>query len=325
MSRSRRPVMLALRALGLGDLLTAVPALRALAEAFPEHRRVLAAPSRLAPLAALTGAVDVVLDARPLAPVALDVAPDVAVNLHGRGPESHHVLLATRPGRLLAFAHPQVAGSRHGPEWQAEEHEVTRWCRMLEAHGIPADPSRLDLPAPPVRPPAVAIGATLLHPGAASAARRWPVERWAAVARAERAAGRAVAVTSGPGERARGRAVAHAAGLGPEAVLEELPLLHLAAAVAAAGRVVVGDTGIAHLATALRTPSVVLFGPSAPRLWGPPPGRPWHRALWAGRSGDPHGLVPDPGLLAIGVEHVLQALAALEDVSTTAPALQEAA
>jgi ADP-heptose:LPS heptosyltransferase len=78
--------------------------------------------------------------------------------------------------------------------------------------------------------------------------------------------------------------------------------------VAAAGRVVCGDTGVAHLATAVGTPSVVLFGPSSPALWGPPAERHWHRALWAGTSGDPHGRLPDPGLLAITVDQVLEAL-----------------
>jgi ADP-heptose:LPS heptosyltransferase len=85
-------------------------------------------------------------------------------------------------------------------------------------------------------------------------------------------------------------------------------VLALGRLVAAADRVVCGDTGVAHLATALGTPSVVLFGPTSPALWGPPADRPWHRALWAGTSGDPHGQLPDPGLLAITVDQVLEAL-----------------
>ena len=85
-------------------------------------------------------------------------------------------------------------------------------------------------------------------------------------------------------------------------------LARLARVVAVAGRLVSGDTGIAHLATALRTPSVVLFGPTSPAEWGPPRDRPWHHVLWAGRTGDPHGTRPDPGLLEIGVGDVLAAL-----------------
>jgi ADP-heptose:LPS heptosyltransferase len=152
-------------------------------------------------------------------------------------------------------------------------------------------------------------GATLLHPGAGSGARRWPAERFAAVARAELADGRGVVVTGGPGEAALAVAVARSAGLPPSAVhAGRSDLLALVRLVAAAARVVCGDTGVAHLATALGTPSVVLFGPVSPARWGPPPDRPWHRALWHGRSGDPHARRPDPGLLAITVDEVLQAL-----------------
>jgi ADP-heptose:LPS heptosyltransferase len=81
-------------------------------------------------------------------------------------------------------------------------------------------------------------------------------------------------------------------------------LLELVALVASAGRVVCGDTGIAHLATALATPSVVLFGPTSPARWGPPE-HPRHRVLWAGLAGDPHATTPHPGLLLIDVADVL--------------------
>ncbi|WP_162795410.1 glycosyltransferase family 9 protein, partial [Nonomuraea lactucae] len=70
--------------------------------------------------------------------------------------------------------------------------------------------------------------------------------------------------------------------------------------------VVSGDTGVAHLASAFRAPSVVLFGPVSPALWGPPPGG-RHVALWAGLNGDPHGDRVDPGLLEIGVSEVVDA------------------
>src|SRR5512132_2403121 len=215
--------LLILRALGLGDLLTAVPALRALADAFPEHRRILAAPAPLAELAMLTGTIDEVVPAAPLAPLDPSLArPDVAVNLHGRGPQSHRVLLDVAPERLIAFRHPDVPETAGAPEWRADEHEVRRWCRLLQDSGIPADPARLDLAPPGFSPPAAAPdhawGATLIHPGAASGARRWPAERWAAVARAETAAGRRVIVTGGVEETPLARTVARLAGLRDDAV-----------------------------------------------------------------------------------------------------------
>ena len=303
------PLLLAYRALGLGDFLTGVPALRALARAFPDHRRVLAAPAAIAPLAALSGAVHEVLDARPLEPLPEAAqGADVAVNLHGRGPQSHAVLRAAGPRRVIAFA----CGDHAGPRWRADEHEVARWCRLLTESGIPAEPRDLDRPAPRGPAPRGLAGATVLHPGAASEARRWPAERWAAVARAEQEAGRAVAITGSAAERPLAERIARGAGV-PEAhvLAGRTDLLTLAAVVASAGRVACGDTGVAHLATAFGVPSVVLFGPVPPGEWGPPPDRPRHRALWAGRRGDPHGPEPDPGLLEIGVDEVVGALTAV--------------
>ena len=75
-----------------------------------------------------------------------------------------------------------------------------------------------------------------------------------------------------------------------------------------AGRVVCGDNGIAHLAIALGTPSVVLFGPVPPAEWGAPPDRRHHVALWAGQRGDPHAEKVDPGLLSITVAEVERAV-----------------
>jgi ADP-heptose:LPS heptosyltransferase len=302
------PTVVILRALGLGDFLTGVPALRAIARAFPGHRRVLAAPVALAPLVAHVGGVHALAPTSDLQPLPSALAgPDVAIDLHGRGPGSQPLLLALNPRRLVAFAHPEVPGSAAGPRWLADEHEVARWCRLLSDNGIPADPGDLYF-GPPGPPPAWAVGATVIHPGAASAARRWPPDRFAAVAASEQAAGRRVLVTGSPGERSLALEVAARAGVPrPHVVAGHTSLVGLASLVAGAGRVVSGDTGMAHLATALGTPSVALFGPVPPSHWGPP-GGPAHIALWAGSMGDPHGNRPDAGLLRISVDDVLGAL-----------------
>ncbi|MBA2947369.1 glycosyltransferase family 9 protein [Streptomyces himalayensis] len=330
------PRLLVLRALGLGDLLTAVPALRALRRAHPGHELVLAAPARTAEAAAATGVVDrLVATTAPgrAVPARIEWAgapPDVAVDLHGNGPPSHLLLDALRPARLLAYAHPHTPWIP-GPSWREDEHERSRWCRLLAWYGIPADADDLRIPAPEV--PSPAPGCVVVHPGADSAARRWPAERFAAVARWLHAAGHRVVVTAGAGEGRLGHAVARQAGLPPDAVLggdDDVPFSRLAALVAHARAIVVGDTGLAHLATALGTPSVVLFGPVSPRLWGPPPS-PRHRVLWypddttpgSGndevRPGDPHGDRPDERLLRITVDEVLDAVDRLPQPPTTDP------
>ncbi|TDC71129.1 glycosyltransferase family 9 protein [Actinomadura sp. GC306] len=296
--------VLVLRALGLGDLLTGVPALRALRRGAPGARITLAAPAALGFIARASGAVDDVLPVDRLAPLPHLGPVDLAVNLHGSGPQSHRVLAGPRPDRLVAFACAE-AGHTGGPAWDPAEHEVARWCRLVSAYGFGADPADLDLPAPPE--PSPAPGAVVVHPGAAYPARRWPAERFAAVARALRGRGERVVVTGGPGEAGLARRVVELAGLGGAADLSgRTGLAELAALVAAARLVVCGDTGVAHLATAYRTPSVLLFGPTPPARWGPPD-RAEHLVLWAGRPGDPHGREPDPGLLEISAGQAVEA------------------
>jgi ADP-heptose:LPS heptosyltransferase len=301
-----RRVVLVLRALGLGDLLTSLPVLRALRASFASHSLWLAAPDWLAPLALHTGAVDRVVPVEPLGPVPVR-RPALAVNLHGRGPESHRRLLETAPGALIAFGCPGVPETAGMPLWREGEHEVRRWCRLLAESGIPADPRALGLDPTGLPMRRAGRGATLLHPGAGAGARRWPPERWAVVARHETDRGRRVVITAARGEEGLAARVVAAARLPASAVASGDGLLQLAGTVAASARVASGDTGVAHLATALGRPSVVLFGPVSPAEWGPPPG-PLHRALWAGRRGDPHAADPDPGLLEIQPDEVVAAL-----------------
>jgi ADP-heptose:LPS heptosyltransferase len=304
-------VILILRALGVGDLAAAVPALRGLRAAFPGERLALAAPRWLTPLADLVGGIDEIVTADGLGVRGLPTAR-IAVNLHGRGPESHRLLQCTRPGQLWAFANRQ-AGHPDGPPWADEEHEVRRWCRLLAHYGVATDESDLALAVPP-RP--VRAGFTVIHPGAKAAVRRWPPDRYAAVARTLADRGHCVVVTGSAGERDIAVRVAAGAGLPRRAVLAgRTEVAELAALVAHARLVISGDTGIAHLATAYRTPSVVLFGPVPPRRWGPPPDRPYHRAIWHGtraEPGDAPGAAVHPALLRITAAEVLAAAGEVE-------------
>jgi ADP-heptose:LPS heptosyltransferase len=300
-------VILILRALGVGDLAASVPALRGVRAAFPGETVALAAPAWLTPLIDLVGGIDRVLPTDGLGPPAWSATPELAINLHGRGPESHRLLRATGAGRMWAFANA-AAGHSDGPGWIEEEHEVDRWCRLLRHYAVAADPCDLALAVPSVP---VRAGVTIVHPGAKSPSRRWPLGRYAAVAKALAAAGHRVLVTGSAAEQDLAVRIATAAGLPAAAVRAgRTGLAELAGLVAHARLVISGDTGIAHLATAYGTPSVVLFGPMPPRRWGPPPGRPYHRSLWHGtraEPGDAPGPAVHPALLRIGVDEVLAA------------------
>ena len=304
-----RPVALALRALGLGDFVTGVPALNLLRQTLPLHTLMLAAPARLAPLVTLVPAVDGLLPRGELEALTGFRNPvDVAVDLHGKGPRSRQLLIDLGPGTVLGFA-DRTAGLT-GPEWRRDEHEVARWMRLVvEGFRLPrhaCGPDDGSAVAGSMARPAVSAptGLTVIHPGAAAPARRWPADRFAAVARSLISDGHRVVLT---GTRAEADLVAWIGSRSGAAALLDLPLLDLAATISGARLVICGDTGVAHLASAYRTASVVLFGAVSPREWGPPPD-PRHQVLWHGDGrGDPHAGVVDPALLQISVPEVLAA------------------
>ncbi|MCU1661349.1 MAG: hypothetical protein JWR58_1414 [Pseudonocardia sp.] len=311
-------ILLALRALHLGDLLVAVPALRALRRAHPEHRIVLATPQAMAPLVEWTGAVDELLPTPDAAGLRWDrPPPDLVVNLHGTGPQSHRALDALAPRRRVGFRAP----GWDGPAWDEvaarHPHERERWCALLEHHSVPADPTDLRLPTPGQVHGGRAGAPALVHPGARFGAKRWPAPRFGELAAALDRAGRHVLLTGTVDERPLARSVALIAGLPAHRVLAgRTDLVRLCSLIAEAAVVVSGDTGIAHLAAAFGTPSVTLFGPVDAAQWGPPPDGP-HLALGDAtvRRGDPFADDPDPALLAVGVDEVLRAIAAAQRLS----------
>jgi heptosyltransferase-2 len=110
-----------------------------------------------------------------------------------------------------------------------------------------------------------------LAPGSRWATKRWPVERFAAVADALHDDGWPIVLIGGPGEHellARFRAATRAP------VAADLSSLEVDEVAAALGelRLLVGcDSGPMHLATAVGTPGLAIFGPTSPVRWGPPP------------------------------------------------------
>jgi len=332
--------VLVLRALGLGDALAGIPALRGVRRAWPGRRVLLAAPPAVGAWLEGLGLVDGVVPTHGLGAdgardgdagtdglVGAPAGGHVAVNLHGSGPESHRALLATRPDVLVAFA--SAPAGVDGPAWDPAEHEVDRWCRLVSAAGGACSREDLRLDGGPRGRHVV------VHPGAAAPSRRWPAERFAAVVRHLAGAGHDVVVTGGPAETGlcgavAAGAVATASGgpggpTGPTGgsvadASGTLDLPALADLVATARLVVCGDTGVAHLATAYGTPSVVLFGPTSPTAWGPAVDVERHTVLWHGDGtaggayrGDPHGTVLDPALARVTVDEVVGAADALLD------------
>jgi heptosyltransferase-1 len=156
----------------------------------------------------------------------------------------------------------------------------------------------------------------LLNPGAGWGAKRWPVERYAAVAAALAARGDCVLVNAGPGEEALANAIAaqsHGAARPLISTLSQLVALTRRVAL-----VIGGDTGPVHLASALARPVVGIYGPTDPARNGPFGSR--MRVLRSPLSRRDHSrrTQPEAGLLTITPDAVLEAAQSLLGEETPA-------
>lgn len=147
----------------------------------------------------------------------------------------------------------------------------------------------------------------LLNPGAGWGAKRWPVDRYAAVARAFRADGYFIVINSGPGEQAIANELVALMNGDTGVTTLQPSLLELIAITRRAALVIAGDTGPLHLASALGRPVVGIFGPTDPARNGPFGGS--FRVLRHPESKRDHTrrAEPEAGLLTITPEAVTEA------------------
>ncbi len=107
-----------------------------------------------------------------------------------------------------------------------------------------------------------------LSPGATHATKRWPVERF--IALAERIEADELLLVGGPADVPLLDAMRAALGARvADLRVETLDVLGLVEAIATLDALVSVDTGPAHIAAALGVPTAVLFGPTSPTRWGP--------------------------------------------------------
>jgi heptosyltransferase I len=219
--------------------------------------------------------------------------------------------------RLIGEAAPREGAAR----WLFTERVATRGEHVIEqdleiAGEVAGDALAPVPPALPVDPAAEswcdallassgARPAALINPGAGWGAKRWPVERYAAVAQGLIARGLRVLVNVGPGEEPMADVIVK------EASGAAIPLAtSLSQLIALTRRValcIAGDTGPLHLACALGRPVVGIYGPTDPGRNGPFGTR--FRVLRSPQSRRDHARRPEPeaGLLTIRPEDVLRA------------------
>ncbi|MFG3641158.1 HAD-IIIA family hydrolase [Micromonospora sp. NPDC047762] len=167
------------------------------------------------------------------------------------------------PGSLLDIRHRVPVG--------VPEPERALSLAAAAGHRLPDGDEpvlRLRRDAVPPRPADLGDpGYVVLHPGSAASSRACPPDVATRIAGALVDAGHRVLVTGGPDERA---VTAQVAAAGGTDLGGRTDLAGLAAIVADASAVVVGNTGPAHLAAAAGVPVVSLFAPTVPfGQWGP--------------------------------------------------------
>jgi heptosyltransferase-1 len=149
----------------------------------------------------------------------------------------------------------------------------------------------------------------LINPGAGWGAKRWPVERYAAVARGLTERGFRILINAGPGEEPMADVIVK--GTSGAAIPLATSLEQLIALTRRIALCVAGDTGPLHLACALGRPVVGIYGPTDPSRNGPFGTR--FKVLRSPLSRRDHTRLPEPeaGLLTIEPEDVLRAASEL--------------
>ena len=292
------------RALVLGDMLCAVPALRALRRGWPDARLTLIGLPWARELASRLWMVDdfIAFPGFPGLPESTPDLPalpgflsrmqqerfDLLVQMHGSGHLTNMLLAACGARHVAGFFGPGA----YIPEptlftpWPAG-HEIERLLALIDALGLPRHGTALEFPLcdadhdelANLWPASGTLPYACVHPGAQLPSRRWPPERFAAVADALAGRGLAVVLT---GTQAEANLVAQVerAMHGPAINLAgRTTLWTLGALVERARLVVCNDTGISHIAAALGTPSVVVSSGADVERWAPLDRR-RHTVLW---------------------------------------------
>lgn len=288
------PRLLLVKLSSFGDVLHTLPTLEALRDAFPTGHITWLVEAAYAPL--LTGhpALDEVWIAPRLRPGEVLAGDnrarlrglwrrlrsqpfDLVLDLQGLLKSAVWVALARSP-RKVGYDRTRegsyLALTERVPPFDPEVHAVQRYLNLAHYLGAPVNPPRfrLGLASGMGNSPLIRQDRPLaiLHPGARWPSKLWPGPAWAQLADwLSRRHGFQVAITGSAADAALAAQIQTQA---QEPVLNlagRTDLAELAALLRGARLAVTADTGAMHLAAALKTPVVALFGPSAPWRTGP--------------------------------------------------------
>lgn len=284
------------RALQLGDLLQAIPALRAIRAGFPGaevtliglpwaksfvqrfHRYV----DRFIEFAGFPGIAEVEIVPERIASFIEEqqaYSYDLAIQMHGSGRTSNDFIFALGAKMTLGYYIGRSPGELTlGAPYPEELPEVYRNLGLAKLLGCSNCDSSLEFPlSDEDRTEAASLLRTLpyqdrpligIHAGARPPSRRWPSRNFAAIAdELTRRFNAQVILTGGADEKEIVQEVARQMMTQPMNLAGATSLGGLAALISELDLFVSNDTGPAHIADAVDTPSITIFGPADPRRW----------------------------------------------------------
>jgi len=275
------------RALHLGDMLCAIPACRALRQALPDAEITLIGlpwtrefakrfPQYFNTCIPFPG-----FPGLPETKPAIEKIPsfitnmqqqnfDLVLQMHGSGvitnPLVHLFCAKKTAGYFIPGAY--CPDEKTFFPYPAHEKEVRKWLHLVNVLGIPSHGEQLEFPL--LQKPIVQFKNYIcIHPGSRDEKRRWQSHYFAYIADALAALGYTIILTGTGEELSLTTGITKLMRAPAYNLAGKTDLDTLATLINHATLLIANDTGVSHLADALRTPSVIIFQTSDPVIWAP--------------------------------------------------------
>lgn len=292
-----RPKIAVFRAMHLGEMLCAVPALRALRQAMPSaHITLIGLPWAASFARRFSRYIDAHVDfpgfpGLPGQSVDLPRIPsfiasmqaerfDCVLQIHGSGGLSNPIVRTFGAARNAGFYRQgeYCPDPLHFMLWEENSHDILRLARLMSFLGIQQTSHDMEFPVTDadrqaleacLPQPLQAGSYVCIHPGARLPALRWPAQDFARIADILHASGLQVVLVGSALETAIAANVQQHMRAPALNLVGKLGVGAFAALLSQARLVVCNDTGIAHIAAALQIPSVALCCGNGIRRWAP--------------------------------------------------------
>lgn len=278
-----KPRILVIRGGAIGDFILTLPAIRLLRENFPEAELEILGYEHIIELARGRFYADATrsIEYGPMAGFFVpnsNLAPDLVeyfasfhqVVSYLFDPDLFFENNLRRAGvKNFLAAYSKIDDSQHAAQQLAQP--LQRMALFLDDAGAEIHPSAADRAKAQAFLGTTAAPIVAIHPGSGSARKNWPAHNWATVARwlKEKWPETAVLLVGGEADAEQIAAVQAAVGKANVLLAQNLPLPVLAAVFERCRLFLGHDSGISHLAAAVGTGCVLLFGPTDPTIWAP--------------------------------------------------------